>query len=337
MPRRAAATLARVTDPTAPPPGDRPYGAGQPASGEPVTPPDPPHGTPSGPGGTQPAEPPPTELMPAADPTQYVPAVPPPPQVDPGLTQGMPAADQPTEFLPAQPGTELMTRRSLREGGASTDGAAPGGGILAILRKHPRAWLAGALSVAFVILGTSALFAGVAVGSNSSAAAPITSTPVPDPRPTPNPAPGAVPIRSCSIAGPASDGLLMDFYGTVMRADDGTVLFDRQGTTPASTGSVMKVLTAARATASHAGSRSSRAVQPRIAAITSTITAKTFDSTVKKLKKFQITVGRCWSAWTALSSVRASCATTAAAMSAAAARRRIPHVVVRSAVGAVSV
>ena len=39
----------------------------------------------------------------------------------------------------------------------------------------------------------------------------------------------------------------MNFYGTVLNANDGTVLFDRQGGTPASTGSVMKVLTAAAA------------------------------------------------------------------------------------------
>ena len=114
-----------------------------------------------------------------------------------------------------------------------------------MLRRHPTAWLAGAIAVGFLLLGTSALFAGVAMGS-SDAAEPA-QTPEPDPRALPSPAPSSVPLRSCSIAGPASDGRLMSFYGTVINANDGTVLFDRQGDVPASTGSVMKVLTAAAA------------------------------------------------------------------------------------------
>jgi D-alanyl-D-alanine carboxypeptidase/D-alanyl-D-alanine-endopeptidase (penicillin-binding protein 4) len=127
------------------------------------------------------------------------------------------------------------------------DGApAAAGGIGALIRRHPTAWLVGAIAVGFLVLGTSALFAGVAIGS-SNAAEPVSQTPEPDPRGVPSPAPTSVPIRSCSIAGPAADPRLMTFYGTVINANDGTVLFDRQGKAPASTGSVMKVLTAAAA------------------------------------------------------------------------------------------
>lgn len=145
------------------------------------------------------------------------------------------------------PPTEAITRRSMRQDAGTPDAAPPkGGGIGAVLRKHPTAWLVGAIAVGFLLLGTSALFAGVAVGS-SNAAEPISETATPDPRNVPSPAPSSVPIRSCSIAGPASDPRLMGFYATVLNANDGSVLFDRSGTVATSTGSVMKVLTAAAA------------------------------------------------------------------------------------------
>lgn len=131
--------------------------------------------------------------------------------------------------------------------GAAAGGAAASGGIAALFRKNPTAWTAGALGVGFLLLATSALFAGVAVGSSAAEPVPVAATPTPDPRPTPDAYPAATPMRSCSIAGPASDGRLMDFYGSVQSAVDGTVLWNRSGTSPVSTGSVMKVLTAAAA------------------------------------------------------------------------------------------
>lgn len=148
--------------------------------------------------------------------------------------------------VPAEAPTEALTRRSARSNGGGPAAAPKSGGIGALIRRHPTAWLAGAIAVGFLLLGTSALFAGVAVGS-SNAAEPGGETPAPDPRLVPSPAPTSVPIRSCSIAAQSADPRLMSFYGTVLNANDGTVLFDRQGTTPASTGSVMKVLTAAAA------------------------------------------------------------------------------------------
>jgi D-alanyl-D-alanine carboxypeptidase/D-alanyl-D-alanine-endopeptidase (penicillin-binding protein 4) len=51
------------------------------------------------------------------------------------------------------------------------------------------------------------------------------------------------------VAGLAADPRLMAFEGTVVKADTGEVLFDRNGTTPSRTGSVLKVVTAAAALA----------------------------------------------------------------------------------------
>ena len=48
---------------------------------------------------------------------------------------------------------------------------APKGGILAAIRKHPTAWLFSTLAVVFVLLGTGAVFAGIAYGSTPQAGA----------------------------------------------------------------------------------------------------------------------------------------------------------------------
>jgi serine-type D-Ala-D-Ala carboxypeptidase/endopeptidase (penicillin-binding protein 4) len=121
-------------------------------------------------------------------------------------------------------------------------------GIGAIFAKHPTAWLVGAIGVVFLLLGTGALFAGISVGS--AAAVLPTATPTPEP-PRAVPEGDLVPgrLRTCSIAGQASDPRLMALSGYVVRVDTGEVLFDRAGTTPARTASVLKLLTAAAALA----------------------------------------------------------------------------------------
>ena len=137
----------------------------------------------------------------------------------------------------------------------TTDAATPKKGIAGLIAQHPTVWLASALGLAFVLLGTGAVFAGTAVGSSGDAdpqavaveqsAAP---TAVADPgRPVPASLPGATRLRTCSVAGPASDGRLMDFNGYVMNAATGEVLFSRNGDKPNRTGSVLKVLTASAA------------------------------------------------------------------------------------------
>ncbi len=135
-------------------------------------------------------------------------------------------------------------------------GAAPGptaaktGGIGALLRKHPVAWMVGAGAVAFALLGTGSVFAGVAWASRDlpSASASPDATQGPT-RAVPGTIAGPTRMRTCSVAAQASDGRLVSLLGSVMRADTGEVLFDRGGMTPGAPASVLKVFTAAAAVA----------------------------------------------------------------------------------------
>lgn len=133
------------------------------------------------------------------------------------------------------------------EGSGGTDGEKPGG-IGALFAENRTAWLIGAAAVGFVLLGTGAVFAGVSAGSVNAAAPASTPTPEP-PREIPEGDLVASRLRTCSIAGLAADPRLMALSAHVVRVDTGEVLFDRAGTTPARTASVLKTLTAAAALA----------------------------------------------------------------------------------------
>ena len=120
--------------------------------------------------------------------------------------------------------------------------------MFAAFAKHPKAWLFSALAVVFVLLGTGAVFAGVASGS-TGAVAPI-STPTastPPPRPTPTPVNTATALRTCSISAQAASAGLGKFSGTVINTATGEVLWDRAGSAGVATASVMKLLTSATA------------------------------------------------------------------------------------------
>ena len=143
---------------------------------------------------------------------------------------------------------------------ASAHTPAAGGGAIAAMRRHPRAWLAAAATLAFLLVGGGAFAAGTAIGGSpaddaapAAVAATTTVTPTPTATPTQRPQPQALavaaPVRTCSIADRASDARLGTFLGQVRDAATGEVLFDRSGTTPARTASVMKVLTSAAALA----------------------------------------------------------------------------------------
>ena len=130
------------------------------------------------------------------------------------------------------------------------------------MKRHPQFWMVCATVVAFLLLGTGALFAGTAVGASAqSNASPPTpgptlaaTEPAPavttePPRSAPDTVPAATRLRTCSIQTLATDPRLANFQGYVQNASTGEVLFDRGGTTPERTASVMKVVTAAAALA----------------------------------------------------------------------------------------
>lgn len=157
--------------------------------------------------------------------------------------------EQPTSRRAAREAASAVSRRTPRRPSPEAqgaDGTVARGGIAALVAKHPTAWLTGALALVFVLLGTGAVFAGVAVGS---AAAPM-PTPTASPSPTrdvPAEAVAASRLRTCSVSALAADPRLRTLTGQVVRYDSGEVLFDRGGDTPARTASVLKILTAAAA------------------------------------------------------------------------------------------
>jgi D-alanyl-D-alanine carboxypeptidase/D-alanyl-D-alanine-endopeptidase (penicillin-binding protein 4) len=131
-------------------------------------------------------------------------------------------------------------------------------GILNSIRTHPRAWIGAAATAGFLVIGGGSFVAGAATGpvKETAALAPAThsasptpsQTPTPTPtatgRPVANPAAPASALKTCSVAGPASDGRLGTLEAQVVDAKTGQVLFDRNGDTPAPTASVMKAITA---------------------------------------------------------------------------------------------
>lgn len=165
---------------------------------------------------------------------------------------GQVSDDQPTSRRAAREAEAAASRR--RPGRAVVPASPVAGeappkkttGIAGLIAKHPTASLMGALAIVFVLLGTGAVFAGVAVGSAAAVEPTPTATPDP-PRDLPDAAAAASRFRTCSVAGPASDPILMSLTGIVQRADTGEVLWDHGGETAARTASLMKILTASAA------------------------------------------------------------------------------------------
>jgi len=110
------------------------------------------------------------------------------------------------------------------------------------------------------LLAAGSVGAGALTGRAGSASASVTSSaeapPTPSPTPTADPARSAPAdasaardLRMCSISALAQDPRLATFEGQVRDAATGRVLFDRDGSTPERTASVMKVVTSAAALA----------------------------------------------------------------------------------------
>ncbi|TFD32686.1 D-alanyl-D-alanine carboxypeptidase/D-alanyl-D-alanine-endopeptidase [Cryobacterium cryoconiti] len=114
-----------------------------------------------------------------------------------------------------------------------------------------------AAAALLLLLGAGAVAAGAATRAPDAAAtASVTAVdstvplaaPAADPsRPVPVDAAAADALRTCSVAALAADPRLADFQAQVLNAATGTVLFDRGGSTPSRTASVLKVLTSAAA------------------------------------------------------------------------------------------
>ena len=145
--------------------------------------------------------------------------------------------------VPAAPGDAGKTRPSATKTGF-------GASVAAFAGKHRLALSIAGGVLAVALLGTGAFFAGATVnpGDASQVAATTTPTPTADPaRPAPAAAPAASRIRTCSVADRAADARLANFQAQVVNAATGEMLYDRGGTTPSRTASVMKVLTSAAA------------------------------------------------------------------------------------------
>ncbi|GAA3737858.1 hypothetical protein GCM10022239_11900 [Leifsonia bigeumensis] len=124
------------------------------------------------------------------------------------------------------------------------------GGFRAALERHPNTLMFSALGVIFLLLGTGAVFTGIAVGSAEAAVPLETQTPTPDPpRNVPAEIASASALRTCSIDSLTEDPRLLTFAGSVINVTTGEVLFDRSAEDGAPPASVLKVLTAAAALA----------------------------------------------------------------------------------------
>jgi len=129
------------------------------------------------------------------------------------------------------------------------------------LRRYRRAVIVTAAAAVFALLATGAVVGGAATGAwpaGSGEARKVSAGEIVTPAPTPTrstvlarPVPDAVTtanrLRTCSVAGLAADPRLAHFQGQVRNAVTGDVLFDRDGTAPGATASVLKVLTSAAA------------------------------------------------------------------------------------------
>ena len=139
-----------------------------------------------------------------------------------------------------------------KPGAAASVSGKPGGGssVVAFVRRHRLAVTVTAGALVLALAGTGAVFAGAATntGANAAVVASATPTPTPDPpRAVPAEAVAASRIRTCSVAAAAADPRLATLQAQVVKASTGEVLYDRGGTTPSRTASVMKVLTSAAA------------------------------------------------------------------------------------------
>ncbi|GAA1819723.1 D-alanyl-D-alanine carboxypeptidase/D-alanyl-D-alanine-endopeptidase [Agromyces neolithicus] len=125
-----------------------------------------------------------------------------------------------------------------------------GSSVVAFVRRHRLGVTITAAALVLALAGTGAVLAGAATNGDANAAVvpSETATPTPEPaRAVPAEAVAASRVRTCSVAEAAADPRLANLQAQVVKASTGEVLYDRGGTTPSRTASVMKVLTSAAA------------------------------------------------------------------------------------------
>ncbi len=104
----------------------------------------------------------------------------------------------------------------------------------------------GAAALAFVLLGTGAVFAGVAAGKNTSSTAPLPGSSAAG-RVVPGDQVAPTAIPTCSISNLTSKSSLMTFSGSVVQTSSGDSLYANNDTDAAQPGGILKVLTASAA------------------------------------------------------------------------------------------
>ncbi|GAA2464032.1 D-alanyl-D-alanine carboxypeptidase/D-alanyl-D-alanine-endopeptidase [Agromyces soli] len=150
---------------------------------------------------------------------------------------------------------ERMDDASAPEGASVPRAPAPDGllgRVRAALGGHRLATAIGAAALGLLLLGGGAIAVGAAMRTPPApirVAAAAEPTPSAEPRPSPDAAAAAVALRTCSVDELAADPRLAELQAQVVNAGTGEVLFDRGGSTPSRTASVMKVLTSAAALA----------------------------------------------------------------------------------------
>ena len=142
------------------------------------------------------------------------------------LTAAQLAASYPSQYVPPQPPEQ------------------PG-----FFARHRFAVVASAVALAFLLLASGAVAAGVSVGT-AAADDELVEVPVDEAgRVVPDTIPGATDLRTCSISRLASAGSLGTLYASVVNADTGEALYDSRATEAAPAAGVEKILTAAAAIA----------------------------------------------------------------------------------------
>lgn len=116
-----------------------------------------------------------------------------------------------------------------------------------LFARHRRAFIVSALVLAFMLLGTGSVFAGMSTATTQQPVASVGAATSEPRRALPEALPEPVALRTCSISAEASAPQLLDLYGAVVNDATSEVMYSKNGTVAQRPGSVMKVLTAAAA------------------------------------------------------------------------------------------